>query len=262
MLVDLFRTADPVEGFGDTVRVRTILDRSTEYIDDDLQNQPEIRARLTNMLGRVYGNLGLHDEALELYQKAFDLQLELNGRAHPSVADGLYRLAETQRSRRNFEAAESLYVETLELRRSLNDNLVNVANTLQGLAVTLRELGQVDSALVLTGGVVFYQSKIIMNDVRIVNAQGEDALNLVHSDFSLLDLEICDTRSDGLDIDFSDGDIIDILLTDKYSAQTPQVDANVADTIQDVDTSYSGISFNSGAVIVRLISDGSNTLRF
>ncbi|UCD24208.1 MAG: serine/threonine protein kinase, partial [Gemmatimonadota bacterium] len=150
LLVDLFRTADPVEGFGDTVRVRTILDRSTDRIDDDLQDQPEIRARLTNVLARVYGNLGLHDEALELHRKAVDLQRELHGAEHMTVAEGLYQLAETQRHRRNFEVAESLYVETLQLHRSLNGDPVVVSNSLHGLALALRELGQVDSAEVLS----------------------------------------------------------------------------------------------------------------
>jgi serine/threonine-protein kinase len=160
-LVDLFKTADPVEGFGDTVRVRTILDRGAGYIDEALQGQPEIRARLMSVLGRVYGNLGLHDEALGLQQQVVDLQRQLHGGEHLSVAEGLYQLAGTQRSRRNFTAAESLYVEALELRRRLNADRVSVSDVLLGLALSLRELGKVDSAELLTREVLAIRTEVL-----------------------------------------------------------------------------------------------------
>ena len=160
-LIDLFKTADPVEGFGDTVRVRTILDRGAEYIDEALRDEPEIRARLTSVLGLVYGHMGLHDEALELHQQAVDLQFQLHGGAHLSVAEGLYQLAETQRSRRNFAAAESLYVAALDLRRRLDDDPVSVSDALRGLALNLRELGKVDSAEVLTREVLEIRTEVL-----------------------------------------------------------------------------------------------------
>jgi serine/threonine-protein kinase len=149
-LIDLFKTADPLEGFGDTVRVRTILDRGAGYIDEALQDQPEIRARLAGVLARVYGNLGLHDEAFGLHEQALDLQRQLHGGEHLDVAEGVYQLAETQRSRRNFTAAESLYVAALGLRRRLNDDPNRVADVLGGLALTMRELNKADSAELLT----------------------------------------------------------------------------------------------------------------
>ncbi len=160
-LVDLFKTADPLEGFGDTVRVRTILDRGAGYIDEALQGQPEIRARLTSVLGKVYGNLGLYDDAFELHQQALDLQRQLHGGANLEVAEGLYQMAETQRSRRNFTAAESLYVAALDLRRRLNDGPVSVADALRGLALTMRELGKPDSAELLTREVLQIRTEML-----------------------------------------------------------------------------------------------------
>ena len=160
-LIDLFRTADPLEGFGDTVRVRTILDRGAGYIDEALQEQPEIRARLTSVLGRVYGNLGLYDEAFGLHQQALDLQRQLHGAAHLDVAEGLYQLAETQRSRRSFTAAESLYVAALDLRRGLSDAPASIADVLRGLALTMRELGKADSAELLTREVLEIRNDVL-----------------------------------------------------------------------------------------------------
>ncbi len=148
-LVDLFKTADPVEGFGDTVRVRTVLDRGTERVDEVLAAQPEIRARMLDVIGRVYVNLGLYDDALDLHQRSVELQRHLHGDSHPEVATSLEQLALAHRLRRNFEAAEPLYAEALDIRRRLNEDPAAVAEALQGLALTLRDLGKADSAEVL-----------------------------------------------------------------------------------------------------------------
>jgi hypothetical protein len=61
----------------------------------------------------------------------------------------------------------------------------------------------------LTGGATFYQSDIRMNRCRFLGNLGEDALNIFHSKFVLDGVEILETVSDGLDVDFSDGIIKD-----------------------------------------------------
>ncbi|MDH5644357.1 MAG: hypothetical protein OEZ01_00025 [Candidatus Heimdallarchaeota archaeon] len=66
----------------------------------------------------------------------------------------------------------------------------------------------------LTGGVTFYKSDIVMESVSINNATCEDALNIVHSDFMLKDLQIVKTASDAFDADFSDGKVIGGLFKD------------------------------------------------
>ncbi len=158
-LVDLFKTADPVEGLGDTVRVRTVLDRGTERVDEVLVAQPEVRARMLDVIGRVYVNLGLYDAALDLHRRSVDLQRHLHGDSHPEVASSLEQLALTQRLRRNFEAAEPLYTEALDIRRRVNDDPAHVADALQGLALTLRDLGRADSAEALIREVLDLRTK-------------------------------------------------------------------------------------------------------
>ncbi len=61
----------------------------------------------------------------------------------------------------------------------------------------------------LTGGVTFYKSDIRMDHCRFLGNRGEDALNIIHSNFELDEIEILETASDGLDADFSDGIIKD-----------------------------------------------------
>ena len=56
--------------FGDTVRVRTLLDQGAENIEATLRDDPEIGAQLLGVLGEVYNNLGLYDEEIELRERA------------------------------------------------------------------------------------------------------------------------------------------------------------------------------------------------
>ena len=62
-----------------------------------------------------------------------------------------------------------------------------------------------DGILQLTGGVTFYNSNLSISDSRFLKAEGEDALNIVKSEFSIDNIIINKTFSDGLDFDFSSG---------------------------------------------------------
>lgn len=62
--------------------------------------------------------------------------------------------------------------------------------------------------LALSGGVTFYKSDVQMTDVHFSHSQAEDTLNIVHSSFLLSNVTITDGISDGLDSDFSNGDIV------------------------------------------------------
>jgi hypothetical protein len=60
----------------------------------------------------------------------------------------------------------------------------------------------------ITGGVTFYKSDVDIISSTISGTEAEDALNIVHSDFTLVDAMISDTRSDAFDGDFSVGRIV------------------------------------------------------
>ncbi|MCB2082125.1 MAG: hypothetical protein KDD76_05760, partial [Rickettsiales bacterium] len=59
----------------------------------------------------------------------------------------------------------------------------------------------------LTGGITFYRSNVDMNHVRIKGSRAEDALNIIHSHFTLHDVAVSDTLQDAIDSDFSTGEI-------------------------------------------------------
>jgi len=59
----------------------------------------------------------------------------------------------------------------------------------------------------LTGGVTFYKSKVHLVDCVFENSQGEDALNIVNSEFHIVNTDFFSTISDAFDADFSVGDV-------------------------------------------------------
>jgi len=57
----------------------------------------------------------------------------------------------------------------------------------------------------LTGGTTFYKSDVEVNHSSILGHRGEDALNIVQSEFILNSVKIEDASSDGFDADFAKG---------------------------------------------------------
>ncbi len=61
----------------------------------------------------------------------------------------------------------------------------------------------------LTGAVSFYESPLRFENVIIQHMKAEDAVNIINSDYQLKNVEVMDTSSDCLDVDFSKGMIVD-----------------------------------------------------
>jgi hypothetical protein len=65
-----------------------------------------------------------------------------------------------------------------------------------------------DELLKLTGGITFYKSDVDFENVRINDVKAEDAINIIESSFSLNSVIVNNTVSDGLDSDFSKGNVL------------------------------------------------------
>jgi hypothetical protein len=64
-----------------------------------------------------------------------------------------------------------------------------------------------DGLLRLTGAINFYKSDVDFENIKVENIEAEDAINIIESLFSFRSLTINNTLSDGLDSDFSEGNI-------------------------------------------------------
>jgi eukaryotic-like serine/threonine-protein kinase len=107
MLVGLFEAADPLQR-ADTLTVHALLARGAERIDAELATEPEVRAELLDVLGRVHGSLGRYDEGVALLSRAIALRRDtLPDRA--GLVPTLNRLGDLQRTARDFPAALEAY---------------------------------------------------------------------------------------------------------------------------------------------------------
>lgn len=75
-LTDVFETADPENSRGENVTARQLLDKGAADIDELFPDRPLLRARLQFVIGGVYRELGLLQQALPLAESAYALRSE------------------------------------------------------------------------------------------------------------------------------------------------------------------------------------------
>ena len=146
-LQDVFESSDPTEAMGDTVSVATVLGRGARRIDTELDGQPIVQARLLDVIGEVYLNLGRFDAAQPLLERGLDVRRATLGGRHADVAHSLDHLALLYEKRGEYEEAERLNREALSLRRALyGTEHPDVAESLNRLAGLLMHKGAFEEA--------------------------------------------------------------------------------------------------------------------
>ena len=141
-LVNLFKVSDPSEARGNTITAREILDKGSERIESELEDQPLIQARLMDTMGMVYRNLGLYDVASSLLEKGLDKRRQTLGKDDLVVSESLHHLATLLYAKGDFSQAEKLFREALDIKRKfLGDEHIDIAEVLNDLAMTLKALG-------------------------------------------------------------------------------------------------------------------------
>jgi len=148
-LVGLFEFTSTPDGFADTIRARTLLDRGASRIAEALDDQPAIKSRILGTLSEVYGNLGLKDEEIRLLEEVVQIRRDYFPEDGLELARFVVTLAGAHRENRSFDLADPYYREALNLQRELQDHPSRLAATLSGFASNLANLEKVDSALLL-----------------------------------------------------------------------------------------------------------------
>jgi serine/threonine-protein kinase len=146
-LQDVFESSDPTEAMGDTVSVQTVLERGARRIDTELAAQPAVQARLLDVIGEVYLNLGRFDAAQPLLERSLDMRRRIFGERHAEVAHSMDHLALLHEKTGEYEEAERLNRQALSLRRALHgDEHPDVAESLNRLAGLLMHQGRYEAA--------------------------------------------------------------------------------------------------------------------
>lgn len=146
-LQGLFELTDPAISSGDTLTAFTMLDRGTERIEEDLQNDPEILARMFDVLAEAYLNLWNTEKAEELYKKSLAIKQDIYGDDHIEISNSLHNIGHIYVQDGKFEEGDSLLTIALQIRReNLEPNDPDIGLTLQRLGFLKQRTGDSEMA--------------------------------------------------------------------------------------------------------------------
>ncbi len=115
-VLGIFADAGPYVAEGVTLSLREAVDRQAVRMDDDtLSNQPSVEAPIQSTLGWMYIDLGVAERALSHHQRALALYRDLEDPA--GIAEGLDGVAAASRGQYDFDQADALSAQALELHR-------------------------------------------------------------------------------------------------------------------------------------------------
>jgi serine/threonine-protein kinase len=146
-LADIFTASDPNHSKGDSVTARELLDRGAEQARKELQDQPELQARLLDQIGDIYRKLDRFDRAEPLLREALGIRRRHFGDMHTEVTASLYSLGTLLYNQGKYAQAETLQREALSTNRKLLGNQhYDVGVNANELGLTLMALGKLAEA--------------------------------------------------------------------------------------------------------------------
>lgn len=134
----LFGISAPTRSKGERITAREMLDRGAARVEAELSGQPALQAEMMTLMGDVYRELALYDEAKPLLEKALDLRQAEPGDSSLELAESLHSSAQLDEAEGRVDQALAAYSHALEIRRAALDRgdpevAPQVAATLNGL---------------------------------------------------------------------------------------------------------------------------------
>ena len=117
-LIGLFEAQDPSIAMGTEPTARELIERGRARAEL-LTEEPIVRARLVDTIGRVYHGLGDYAAAEPLLRDALAVRQRELGAAHADVAASLHHLATLLHDKGTYPEAEQHYQRALMMRREL-----------------------------------------------------------------------------------------------------------------------------------------------
>ncbi len=147
-LIGLFDVSNPLGPTNKAVTARELLDKGAERIEVELADQPEVRAKLTDVLGRVYFRLGYFATAQTMFEKTIELNEATGGKADAAMATNLQHLGMVFMRQDRLDEAQRLLDSALEIAEAnLGPTDLDVGEILMNIAVIHAIRGEVGAAI-------------------------------------------------------------------------------------------------------------------
>ncbi len=256
-LTGLFEVSAPTRSKGEAVTARELLDRGAERIDDELADQPELQAAMMTIIGDVYRELAMYDEAEELLERAVEIRREHPGDDQLDLAASLFALGRVHQQQRNIEEGRKWLSEALVLRESaLGPEHPDVARVLDGLGEIERYDGNLAEAQALhEEAVAIFEATIgtdnvdyglAMNRLAVVvqdQREHEASLPLFERSIEVLSAEL------GADHPYTASAKLNFAYSLRYAGQVDRADALYREVLPVIETAF-GAEHPNVAVVV------------
>src|SRR6185312_10257894 len=137
-MTGIFKISDPNEHAGQAVTARAVLDKAAEDIRNNLNNDPELRARMLHVMGRAYLNLGLYSRAEALFREGMQASAAVRGQNSTDTLRMTHDLAWALLQEGRVAEAEAVERRLLETqRRVLGPEHGDTLATMEELAFTV-----------------------------------------------------------------------------------------------------------------------------
>ncbi|MCC6364475.1 MAG: tetratricopeptide repeat protein [Bryobacterales bacterium] len=142
-MISMFRVSDPSEARGRSVTARELLDQASTGIDTGLTNDPLLRARMMQIMGTVYANLGIYTQAESLFQRAEGIRSSTLGRENPETLRSANSLVDAVFRQGRYAEADKMARASLDVeRRVLGPEHPEILSLLDSLAGILDKEGR------------------------------------------------------------------------------------------------------------------------
>jgi len=143
----LFEVAGPTRSRGETVTARELLERGAGRVERELAGQPVLQAELLTVIGEVYLDLGLYDEATAALGRAVDIRRREPGEDGLDLAASLHGLGRVAHLTRDAGTGRMALEECLAIRRTaFGEDHPEVARAEDSLGLVLVGEGELDRA--------------------------------------------------------------------------------------------------------------------
>ncbi len=145
-LENIFQSWDPTVGPGDRILVRDLLADTRTRLYDELDQTPQVRARLMVTLGGLYQALGLYQEQVQLAEDALEIRQQLLVSPDPGLLEAYRLLAEGLQETGAFQECLLRFQDARTEALALGGEPLVIADIESGIAYTLAQIGDIAAA--------------------------------------------------------------------------------------------------------------------